>query len=144
LQATSWTHKKRRTINVNKIIIIGRLTRDVELRFTQTGKAVANFTVAVDRPFKNANGEKEADFIPVVVWGKLAENCSNYIGKGRLVAVDGRLQTRSYDGNDGQRKYITEIVADTVQFLDKPKEEAEPAEPIFDGDEFENMDGVPF
>lgn len=107
---------------LNKIIIIGRLTRDVELRFTQTGKAVANFTVAVDRPFKNANGEKEADFIPVVVWGKLAENCSNYIGKGRLVAVDGRLQTRSYDGNDGQRKYITEIVADTVQFLDKPKE----------------------
>jgi single-strand DNA-binding protein len=130
---------------LNRIILIGRLTRDVELNFTQeSGKAVANFTLAVDRPFKNANGEKEADFIRIVVWGKLAELCSQYIGKGRLVAVDGRLQIRSYDGNDGQRKYITEVVAKEAVFLDKPKEEAEPSEPTFDGDEFENTDGVSF
>lgn len=129
---------------LNKIIIIGRLTRDVELRHTDLGKAVANFTVAVDRPFKNRQGERDTDFIRIVAWDKLAELCSQYIGKGRLVAVDGRLQIRSYEGDDGQRRYITEVVAKDVVFLDKPKEEAEPAEPIFDGDEFENMDGVPF
>jgi single-strand DNA-binding protein len=124
---------------LNRIVLIGRLTRDVELRFTQTGKAVANFTVAVDRPFKNANGEKEADFIRIVAWGKQAENCANHIGKGRLVAVDGRLQIRSYDGNDGQRKYITEVVAGDVRFLDRPKDEV-----VFDGGEFEEMEGTPF
>ena len=123
---------------LNKIILIGRLTKDVELRYTESGKAVANFTLAVDRPFKKAQGEKEADFIRIVVWGKQAENCANYIGKGRLAAVEGRLQIRSYDGNDGQRKYITEVVADTVKFLDKPKEE-----PLveFEGPEYE---GEPF
>ena len=123
---------------LNKIILIGRLTKDVELRYTESGKAVANFTLAVDRPFKKAQGEKEADFIRIVVWGKQAENCANYIGKGRLAAVEGRLQIRSYDGNDGQRKYITEVVADTVKFLDRPKEE-----PLveFEGPEFE---GEPF
>ncbi len=123
---------------LNKIILIGRLTKDVELRYTESGKAVANFTLAVDRPFKKAQGEKEADFIRIVVWGKQAENCANYIGKGRLAAVEGRLHIRSYDGNDGQRKYITEVVAETVEFLDKPKEE-----PLveFEGPEFE---GEPF
>lgn len=123
---------------INKIILIGRLTKDVELRYTESGKAVANFTLAVDRPFKNQNGKKEADFIKIVVWGKQAESCANHIGKGRLVAIDGRLQIRSYNGNDGQRKYITEVVADTVKFLDKPKEE-----PLaeFEGPEFE---GEPF
>lgn len=123
---------------LNKIILIGRLTKDVELRYTESGKAVANFTLAVDRPFKKAQGEKEADFIRIVVWGKQAESCANYIGKGRLAAVEGRLHIRSYDGNDGQRKYITEVVAETVEFLDKPKEE-----PLaeFEGPEFE---GEPF
>jgi len=132
---------------LNRIVLIGRLTRDVELRFTQEGKAVANFTLAVDRPFKNANGEKEADFIPVVVWGKLAENCSNYIGKGRLVAADGRLQIRSYEGKDGQRRYITEVVAEEVRFLDKPKNEnsENDYEPTFEfGGEYEEMEGTPF
>lgn len=128
---------------LNKIILIGRLTKDVELRFTQEGKAVANFTLAVDRPFKNQQGEKEADFIRIVTWGKLAENCANHIGKGRLVAVDGRLQIRSYDGNDGQRKYITEVVADEVKFLDWPKDDNYPVFE-FDGSEFEGMEGDPF
>lgn len=130
---------------LNKITLIGRLTKDVELRFTQTGKEVANFTLSVDRPFKNQQGEKEADFIRIVAWGKLAEVCANYIGKGRLVAVDGRLQIRSYEGDDGQRRYITEVVANEVVFLDKPKEEAEPEpEPEPTLDEFDSMEGVPF
>lgn len=106
---------------MNKIFLIGRLTKDVELKFTPAGKAVANFTIAVDRPFVNADGKKEADFIHVVVWGKQAENCAEYIGKGRLVAVEGRLQIRYYEDKEGQRKYITEVVADAVQFLDKQK-----------------------
>jgi single-strand DNA-binding protein len=123
---------------MNKIILIGRLTKDVDMRFTQEGKAVANFTLAVDRPYKNQQGEKEADFIKIVAWGKLAEHCGNYIGKGRLVAVCGRLQTRSYKGDDGQRRYVTEVVADEVKFLDWPKEE-----PLveFEGPEYE---GEPF
>jgi single-strand DNA-binding protein len=121
---------------LNRIVLIGRLTKDVDLRFTTTGKPTANFTLAVDRPYRNQQGEKEADFIPVVVWNKLAEHCANYIGKGRLVAVDGRLQIRSYDGNDGQRKYITEVVAETVKFLDRAKEE-----PLA---EFEGVKGDPF
>ena len=123
---------------MNKIILIGRLTKDVDLRFTESGKAVANFTLAVDRPYKNQKGKQEADFIRIVVWGKLAENCGNHLGKGRLVAVDGRLQIRSYEGQDGQRKYITEVVAETVKFLDRPKEE-----PLaeFEGLEYE---GEPF
>lgn len=121
---------------LNRIVLIGRLTKDVDLRFTATGKPTANFTLAVDRPYRNQQGGKEADFIPVVVWNKLAEHCANYIGKGRLVAVDGRLQIRSYDGNDGQRKYITEVVAETVKFLDRAKEE-----PLA---EFEGVKGDPF
>ncbi len=121
---------------LNRIVLIGRLTKDVDLRFTASGKPTANFTLAGDRPYRNQQGEKEADFIPVVVWNKLAEHCANYIGKGRLVAVDGRLQIRSYDGNDGQRKYITEVVAETVKFLDRAKEE-----PLA---EFEGVKGDPF
>lgn len=121
---------------MNKIILIGRLTKDVDIRYTEAGKAVANFTLAVDRPFKNANGEKEADFIKIVVWGKLAEHCGNYIGKGRLVAVSGRLLIWSYETEEG-RKYITEVVAEEVKFLDsRPKEESLP--------EFEGLEGEPF
>lgn len=98
---------------------IGRLTKDSELRYTPQGKAVANFTMAVNRPFTNQQGEREADFIPVVVWGKLAENVANYTRKGSLVGVTGRIQTRNFDGNDGKKVYITEIVAESVQFLDQ-------------------------
>lgn len=106
---------------MNHVILIGRLTRDPELRYTPNGVAVANFTLAVDRPFTNQAGEREADFIPVVVWQKLAESCANYLGKGRLCAVAGRLQVRTYE-QDGQRRYITEVVAGSVQFLDRAKE----------------------
>jgi len=102
---------------VNKVVIIGRLTKDPELKFTPgSGTAVATFTVAVDRKFKS-EGQPTADFIPVVVWGKQAENTANYMSKGRLIGISGRIQTRSYEAKDGTRRYVTEIVAEEVQFL---------------------------
>lgn len=103
---------------INRVILVGRLTKDPELRYTPSGVAVANFTIAVNRPFSNQQGEREADFIQVVVWRRAAENTANFVGKGSLVGVDGRLQTRSYDNNEGRRVYITEVVADSVQFLE--------------------------
>lgn len=109
---------------LNRIILIGRLTKDPELRYTPNGVAVARFTLAVDRNFKNQQGERGTDFINVVVWQKQAENCANYLFKGKMAAVDGRLQIRSFDGNDGQRKYVTEVVADTVRFLSPKSDNA--------------------
>lgn len=107
---------------MNKVVLIGRLTKDPELRFTPgTGTAVASFTLAVNRDFKNSSGEYDADFIPIIVWNKRAETVANNLNKGRLVAVSGRIQTRSYDAKDGTRRYVTEIVADNVQFLDYAK-----------------------
>ena len=107
---------------LNKVILIGRLTQDPELRYIPSGAAVASFTLAVDRSFTTKQGEKETDFINIVVWQKLAENCSNHLGKGRLVAVDGRLQVRSYDDNQGVRRKVAEVVANDVRFLDWPKD----------------------
>ena len=104
---------------LNRVILIGRLTKDPELRYTPNGTAVATFTLAVNRSRANQEGERETDFIPVVVWQKQAENCANYIGKGSLIAVDGRLQVRTFDGKDGQRRWITEVVAENVRFLDR-------------------------
>lgn len=101
---------------VNKVILIGRLTRDPDMR-TVGDARVANFTLAVDRTFKNQNGEREADFIPVVVWRKTAELCERFLTKGSMCAVTGRLQVRSYDANDGTKRYVTEVVADEVQFF---------------------------
>ncbi|MCY6372255.1 single-stranded DNA-binding protein [Clostridium ganghwense] len=103
---------------MNRVVLIGRLTKDPELRFTPgTGKAVASFTLAVDRRF-SSNGQKEADFIPIVVWGKQAESTANYMSKGKLMGVCGRIQTRSYEAKDGTRRYVTEVIADEVQFLE--------------------------
>lgn len=102
---------------LNKAILIGRLTRDPELKYLQNGTAVASFTLAVDRTFKNKDGEKEADFIPIVAWRKTAELCGKYLAKGSQAAISGRIQTRSYDANDGSKRYVTEIVADEVQFI---------------------------
>ncbi|GAW29384.1 single-stranded DNA-binding protein [Carboxydocella sp. ULO1] len=111
---------------LNRIILIGRLTRDPELRYTNTGKAVARFTLAVDRPFKNQAGEREADFINVVVWGQMAENCSKYLSKGKLAAVDGRLEIRSFEGQDGQKRWVAEVAAETVRFLSPRESQPEP------------------
>lgn len=102
---------------MNKVFLIGRLTRDPELRYTSSNIATASFSIAVDRNFTNQSGEREADFINIVVWRKQAENVKNYLTKGSQVAIDGRIQTRSYDGQDGQKRYVTEVVADNVQFL---------------------------
>ncbi|MEE0435947.1 MAG: single-stranded DNA-binding protein [Peptococcaceae bacterium] len=102
---------------MNKVILIGRLTADPELRYTPNGAAVCSFRIAVDRPFTSQGGEREADFINIVVWNKAAENTAKYMSKGRQIAVEGRLQIRSYDGNDGQRRWVTEVVADRVEFL---------------------------
>jgi len=106
---------------LNRIVLIGRLTRDPELRYTQSGIPVASFTLAVDRNFKNAQGERETDFINIVVWRQQAENCAQYLSKGKLAAVDGNLQLRSYTGNDGIKRTVAEVNADTVRFL-SPKE----------------------
>lgn len=102
---------------MNKVFLIGRLTRDPELRYTGNNTPVATFSLAVNRNFTNQSGEREADFINIVVWRKQAENVKNYLNQGSQVAIDGRIQTRSYDGNDGQKRYVTEVVADNVEFL---------------------------
>lgn len=108
---------------MNKVILMGRLVRDPEVRYTQTGKVVAQFTLAVDRPFTNQDGQREADFINCVLWGKPAELLGNGVHKGQKVLVEGRLQIRSYDAKDGSKKWITEIIASVFEFCEK-KEEA--------------------
>jgi single-strand DNA-binding protein len=105
---------------LNRVILIGRLTRDPELRYTPSGVAVTTFSLAVDRPFTNQQKEREADFISIVTWRQLAETCANYLRKGRLAAVEGRMQVRNYDNNEGRRVYVTEVVADNVRFLESP------------------------
>lgn len=102
---------------MNKVVLIGRLTRDPELRYTGNNTPVASFSLAVNRNYSNQQGEREADFINIVVWRKQAENVKNYLTQGSQVAIDGRLQTRTYDDQNGQRRYITEVIADNVEFL---------------------------
>lgn len=106
---------------MNRVVLVGRLARDPELRYTPAGQAVASFTVAVNRPFKNQQGEQETDFINCVVWRKPAENLANYMKKGNLIGIEGRIQTRSYEGKDGKTVYVTEVVAENVQFLESKK-----------------------
>ena len=104
---------------MNKIIISGRLVRDPKIKLTPADKTVCTFTLAVNRRFKNAQGQNEADFINVVVWGKQAESCGNYLGKGQRAIVDGRLQIRSYEAKDGTgKRYATEVIAESVDFID--------------------------
>ena len=103
---------------MNKVVLVGRLTKDPELKFAQgTGTAVTTFTVAVNRRFKR-EGQPEADFIPVVVFGKTAEATANYMSKGKLISVSGNIQTRTYDAKDGTKRYVTEVIADEVDFLE--------------------------
>lgn len=103
---------------MNRVVLVGRLTKDPDLRYTPNGVPVATFTLAVNRTFTNQQGEREADFINCVIWRRPAENVANYLKKGSLAGVDGRIQSRSYDGQDGKRVYVTEVVADSVQFLE--------------------------
>lgn len=107
---------------MNRVVLMGRLTKDTELRYTSASNlAVCSFTLAVDRRFSKQSENKQADFFPIVVWNKLAEFCSKYFVKGLQVVVSGRLQTRTWDDNDGKRHYITEIVADEAYFADSKK-----------------------
>lgn len=132
---------------MNKVVLIGRLTKNPELRFTPgTGKAVATFTIAVDRKFSKE--KKETDFIPIVVWGKQGESAANNLEKGRLVGISGRIQTRNYEGKDGIRRYITEIVADEVKFLEKKNDVSNDAhDSNYDegwNDPVDDSDEIPF
>jgi single-strand DNA-binding protein len=103
---------------MNRVVLVGRLTKDPELRYTPSGVAVATFTLAVNRTFTNQQGEREADFINCVIWKRPAENVANFLKKGSLAGVDGRIQSRSYEGQDGKRVYVTEVVCESVQFLE--------------------------
>jgi single-strand DNA-binding protein len=105
-------------MSINRVVLVGRLTKDPDLRHTPNGVPVATFTLAVNRPFTGQSGEREADFINCVVWRKPAENVANYLKKGSLAGVDGRIQTRHYEGQDGKRIYVTEVQAESVQFLE--------------------------
>ncbi|PCE19700.1 single-stranded DNA-binding protein [Staphylococcus pseudintermedius] len=103
---------------LNRVVLVGRLTKDPDFRTTPSGVSVATFTLAVNRTFTNAQGEREADFINCVVFRKQAENVKNYLSKGSLAGVDGRLQSRSYENQEGRRVFVTEVVCDSVQFLE--------------------------
>ena len=103
---------------INNVVLVGRMTRDAELRYTPSNQAVATFTLAVNRNFKNQDGEREADFINVVIWRQQAENLANWAKKGALIGITGRIQTRSYDNQQGQRVYVTEVVAESFQLLE--------------------------
>ena len=104
---------------MNSIVLMGRLVKDPEVRYTQSGKVVCQFTLAVDRPFTNQNGQKEADFIPVVVWGKIAEIAGNSLSKGHRALVEGRLQIRNYTAKDGSKRYVSEVIAGRFEFIEK-------------------------
>lgn len=103
---------------LNNVVLVGRLTREAELRYTPSNVAVATFTLAVNRTFKSENGEREADFINCVMWRKQAENLANWAKKGALIGITGRIQTRTYDNQQGQRVYVTEVVAENFQLLE--------------------------
>lgn len=103
---------------INSVVLVGRLTKDPELKYTQGGVAVCRFTLAVNRPFKNQQGANEADFVNCVTWRKQAENTSNFLRKGSLTGIEGRIQTSNFEGKDGNRVFLTEVVADSVQFLE--------------------------
>ena len=124
---------------MNKVILIGRLTKDVEVRYTQNNTMVASFSLAVNRRFKQ-EGQPEADFINIVAWNKVAEFASKYFGKGQQVAVVGRLQTRNYDDKDGKKVYVTEVIAEETYFADSKKNGNETYEDTFKDVKFEVSD----
>lgn len=113
---------------LNNVVLVGRMTKDAELRYTPQNQAVATFTLAVNRNFKNANGEREADFINCVIWRQQAENLANWAKKGVLIGITGRIQTRSYENQQGQRVYVTEIIADNFQLLESRNQSQDKAQ----------------
>lgn len=105
-------------MTINRVVLVGRLTKDPDLRYTPNGVAVANFTLAVNRPFSNQQGNKEADFINCVIWRKPAENLATYMNKGSMIGVDGRIQTRRFEDKDKKTVFVTEVLAGSVQFIE--------------------------
>jgi single-strand DNA-binding protein len=129
---------------LNRVVLIGRLTADSSLRYTPNGIAVTSFTLAVERNFKNAQGERETDFFACVVYKQLAELCANYLAKGRLASIDGRIQIRTYNDKEGQKRWVTEIIGENVQFL-SPKDGGQAQQPTRSfGHEVNLDDDVPF
>lgn len=110
---------------INNVVLVGRLTKDAELRYTQSGAAVASFTLAVNRRFKS-EGQPEADFINCVIWNKSAETLANHTGKGSQIGIEGRIQTRTYEDAEGKTRYVTEVVAENFSFLESKREESTP------------------
>src|SRR5690606_3909154 len=129
---------------LNRTILVGRLSSEPELRYSVNGTAVTNFRLAVDRPFKNDKGEREVDFFPIVTFKKLAEVCAHNLNKGRLVAVEGRLHNRSYTVQDGSTRWVTEVVADNVRFLDWRKDGGQDEAAVDDGAGYDGYDDLPF
>lgn len=123
-------------MSINRTVLVGRLVKDPELRYTPSGVAMARFTLAVNRTFSNQQGEREADFINCVVWRKQAENAANFLKKGNLAGVEGRIQTGSFEGQDGKRVYTTDVVCDSVQFLEPKKSGQESAPPTNNSNSF--------
>lgn len=123
---------------INRVVLLGRLTRDVDLKYTQSGTAVGSFSLAVQRPFKDANGERSSDFVNAIIWRKPAENFANFVHKGSLVGIEGRLQTRNYENNQGQRVYVTEVVVDNFSLLEKKGDsqnaQQQPVDPFANSD----------
>ena len=126
---------------INRVVLVGRMAADPELRYTPSGVAMSKFRVAVNRPFQSAQGEREADFIDVVAWRQSAQFAADYLRKGRLVGIEGRIQVRSYTNQEGQRRRFTEVVADRVQALERRREEdpAGPSQPSSQSDSDDNQ-----
>ena len=132
---------------MNKWIGLGRLVKDPEVKYTESGKVVTQFTLAVNRPFINQQGQNEADFIPVVVWGKQAELIGNSCAKGHRLLVEGRIQIRSYDGKDGTKRWVTEIIANNFEFIERreqPKDMANMGTDVTKEKPFDDINDIPF
>ena len=127
---------------INRVILIGRTTKELELKTTSNNLSVVTFTLAVPRAFKNSGGERESDFVQCVVWRKQAESMYKYVRKGNMRGVDGRIQTRTYDDSNGKRVYITEVVCDSIQFLETNKQDSQPTNNTQDKDD--NSEKLPF
>ena len=125
---------------INQVVLIGRLTRDPELKFTNNGSAVATFNLAVNRNFTNQSGEREADFVNCVIWRKPAETLANYAKKGTLIGVVGRIQTRNYENQQGQKVYVTEVVCDSFQLLEPKKDNQQQNNQSYHQDSMPGMD----
>ncbi len=125
---------------MNKVFLVGRLTKDPELKYLSDNTAVANFTIAINRIFANQSGEKQADFINIVVWRKQAENVKKYVTKGSLVGIDGRIQTRNYENKEGTKVYVTEVIAENVQFLESRGQQQQNTEQDVSPHDFNTLD----